>query len=124
MIEPLPDMPAGTIGLVATGDVTREEYAAVLAPALRAAVESGTGVRLLFQVGPGFDEFEPGAIVEDLKAGWSLGVRHHDAWERFALVTDDEWIARGAQMFAWAMPGEVRVYALEDVADARAWVAG
>ena len=124
MIEPLPDMPAGTIGLVATGDVTREDYAATLAPALRAAVDAGAGIRLLFQVGPGFDEFEPGAMLEDLRTGWDVGVRHHDAWQRFALVTDVDWIARATRMFAWATPGEVRVYPLEDVAEARAWVAG
>jgi SpoIIAA-like len=124
MIEPLPDMPPGTIGLVATGDVTRAEYANVLAPTLRAAVESGAGLRLLFQVGPGFRAFEPGALLEDVKSGWDLGVRHHDAWERFALVTDVDWMAQAARMLAWATPGEVRVFALSDGDEARAWLAG
>jgi hypothetical protein len=123
MIEPLSDMPPGTIGLVATGDVTREEYANVLAPTLRAAIESCARLRLLFQVGPGFRAFEPGALLEDVKSSWNLGVRHHDAWERFALVTDVDWMAQAARMLAWATPGEVRVYPISDGDEARAWLA-
>jgi SpoIIAA-like len=124
MIERITDMPPGTLGFVLSGDVTREDYRRVLLPPLHDAVGRGDRIRLLVQIGPGFDEFEPGAVLEDFKIEWSLGIRHHDAWERTAIVTDDEWIARGARMFAWLVPGEVRVQPLEEVAEARDWLAG
>ena len=123
MIERIADMPPGTLGFVLSGHVTRADYQRVLEPPLREAIERDERLRLLFQVGPGFDEFEPGAVFEDLRIEWSLGIRHHHAWERTAIVTDDEWIARGAGLFAWMVPGDVRVLPLERVGEARAWLA-
>jgi hypothetical protein len=91
MIEQLDDMPPGTIGFRATGHVTRDEYRDVLLPPVRAAAEAGD-VRMLFAVGPGFEEFEPGALMEDSKMGLTLGIGHLHAWKRTALVTDVDWI--------------------------------
>jgi len=47
MIERIEEMPAGTIGLRASGKLSREDYQQVLEPALREGVESGE-LRLLF----------------------------------------------------------------------------
>ena len=122
VIEPLQGMPAGTIGLRATGRVTRDEYRELLLPAMRKAAERGD-VRMVFAVGPGFEKFEPGALAEDTKAGITLGIGHPHAWKRTALVTDVDWIARALHMFAWLTPGEVRLYELGGLEDAKAWVA-
>jgi hypothetical protein len=63
MIERIEDMPAGTIGLRASGKLTREDYQEVLEPALQEGVESGE-LRLLFEM-PSFDGLEPGAVIDD-----------------------------------------------------------
>ena len=123
VIEPLDPMPPGTIGFRATGRVTKDEYRELLLPALRAAAESGD-VRMVFAVGPGFEKFEPGALVEDTKAGVTLGVGHPRAWTRTALVTDVDWIAKALHMFGWLTPGEVKLYQLDRLGEAKAWVAG
>jgi hypothetical protein len=123
MIEPIDAMPEGTVGFRATGRVTRDEYREVLLPAMRAAAGAGE-VRLLFVVGPGFEGFEPGALVEDTKAGITLGIGHPHAWKRTALVTDVDWIANAAHMFAWLTPGELMVRDLDGLEEAKAWVAG
>ena len=122
MIEPLQGMPVGTIGFRATGRVTRDEYRELLLPAMRAAAERGD-VRMVFAVGPGFERFEPGALAEDTKAGITLGIGHPHAWKRTALVTDVDWIAKALHMFAWLTPGEVRLYELAGLDDAKTWVA-
>jgi hypothetical protein len=121
MIEQLDDMPPGTIGFRATGHVTRDEYRDVLLPPVRAAAEAGD-VRMLFAVGPGFEEFEPGALVEDSKMGLTLGIGHLHAWKRTALVTDVDWIKKALRMFAWLTPGDVEVFELDQLEDAKAWV--
>jgi hypothetical protein len=123
VIETLDDMPAGTIGFRATGRVTRDEYREVLLPQLRAAAESGE-VRMLFAVGPGFRDFEPGALLEDTKTGITLGIGHLRSWKRVALVTDVEWIAKAAHMFTWLTPGEMELYDLDRIEEAKTWVAG
>jgi hypothetical protein len=122
VIERIEDVPSGVLGLRSSGKLTRADYTEVLEPALRAAIESG-GIRLLFVLDD-FDGAEPGAWVEDLKTGLSAWAKHHSAWQRFALVTDVEWIARATSMFGWAAPGEVRTYASAELEDAKSWVAG
>jgi SpoIIAA-like len=122
MIEPIDDMPQGTIGLRASGKLTLSDYREVLEPALRRGLESGE-LRLVFELSD-FDGLEPGAWIEDVKTGLRTWVRDHRAWRRFAMVTDVDWVAKGTRMFAWLTPGEVTVYGLGELEDAKRWVAG
>ena len=50
VIEPLDDMPEGTLGFRATGEIEREEYDQVLTPALRQAIDAGGGLRTLYLI--------------------------------------------------------------------------
>jgi hypothetical protein len=123
VIERLNDMPPGTLGFRVSGDVHREDYTEMLVPQLSAAAASGNGLRTLYVI-EGLDEIDPSAMWEDAKTGFDLGVRHHDQWRRSAIVTDQEWLARAARMFAWMIPGEARIYPLAELEQAKAWVAG
>jgi hypothetical protein len=123
MIERLEPMPAGTIGFRATGRVTRDEYQELLLPVMRDAAKAGE-VRMVFAVGPGFERFEPGALAEDTKAGITLGIGHPHAWKRTALVTDVDWIAKALHFFGWLTPGEVKLYDLDGLEEAKTWLAG
>jgi SpoIIAA-like len=122
MIERIDDMPAGTIGLRAAGELSKEDYREVLEPALGEGIESGE-LRLLFVL-TDFDGLGSGAWVEDMKTGLKTWVRDHSAWKRFALVTDVEWVAKAMRMFAWMAPGEVETFGLAQEDEARAWVSG
>jgi len=122
MIEHIGDMPAGTTGLRASGKLSKADYRDVLEPTLRAAVAAG-GLRLLFVL-TDFHGLEPGAWIEDVKTGLEVSVRHHSAWKRFALVTDVDWVAKSTRMFTWLIPGEVRIFDLDELDQARAWLAG
>jgi hypothetical protein len=123
MVERLQDMPAGTLGFRATGQITRADYADVLVPELHKALAEGGRLRTLYVI-EDLDEIEPSALWADSKLGFDLAVRHHDAWERSAIVTDIEWMARATRMFAWMIPGEVRVFPLAELEQGKAWVAG
>ena len=120
MIERIEGMTEGTIGLRATGKLSREDYRDVLEPALAAGIGSGE-LRLLFVL-DGFDGLEPGAWIEDAKTGLSAWGRDRAAWKRFALVTNVEWVARAMRMFTWMTPGEVLVRDLVGLEEAKAWV--
>lgn len=114
-------MPAGTIGLQAAGKLTKDEYTAILEPALREGVESGE-LRLLFVL-TDFDGLELAAWPEDMKTGFRTWLRDHSAWKRFALVTDVEWVAKAMHMFTWMTPGEVLIRDMDGLDEAKAWVA-
>jgi SpoIIAA-like len=87
MIERITEMPAGTVGFRVAGEVERDDYTDVLVPELRRALDAGGGLRTLYLI-EDLDEVEPGALWADAKLGFDLGVRHHDAWVRSAIVTD------------------------------------
>jgi hypothetical protein len=121
MIERIEGMPAGTIGLSASGKLTKDEYQNVLEPALKEGVESGE-LRMVFRL-TDFDGLEANAWFEDAKTGFGAILHDHAAWRRFALVTDVDWVARAYRLFIWATPGEVKIFGLDELEDAKAWAA-
>jgi stage II sporulation SpoAA-like protein len=122
MIEALPDLPPGTIGFRISGRLKREDYTDVLIPPMRAAVDRGEKLRILAVLDEQFHGLEPSAGWEDVKAGLDLGIRHHSAWERCAVVADAEWVRRATALFGWMAPGEFRVFGLGELAAAKAWL--
>ena len=123
MVERLHDMPPGTVGFRAKGEIEREDYDEVLGPELQNALRNGGGLRTLYVI-EDLDEIEPGALWADAKLGFDVGVKHREAWVRSAIVTDIDWMARATKLFAWMIPGEARVFPLAELEQAKAWVAG
>ena len=110
------------MGLRAAGKLSKEDYVDVLQPALHEGIASGE-LRIVFVL-TDFDGLEPSAWIEDVKTGLGGLVRDHSAWRRFALVTDVEWVADAYRLFTWMTPGEVKIFGLEGLEEAKAWVAG
>jgi len=122
VIQPLPDTAPGTLGFRLSGRLRREDYTDVLIPPIRQAAERGDRIRLLVHIDPDFDGLEAGALWEDLKAAVQLGVGHRGAWERFAIVSDADWIRRATALFGWLTPGELRVFGADELEAAKAWL--
>jgi hypothetical protein len=123
MIEQLQDMPDGVLGFRFSGEIARKDYDEVLIPGLTAAFERGE-VRCLCVLGHDFDGYEAGAVWEDVKTGARFGLGHGSAWKRIALATDVDWIRHMTSLFGWMAPGELKVFPLERLEDAKAWAAG
>lgn len=122
MAEAIPDMPPGTLGFRVAGHLTRDDYANVLVPPLREAVEAGRPLRVLYAVGPELD-MDRSALWEDARLNLDLGIRHRRAWERVAVVTDADWLRRAFELFSWMVPGQMRLFAESELEQAKAWVA-
>jgi hypothetical protein len=121
VIELLTDMPPGTVGFRVEGKIERDDYDKVLTPELRRALEAGK-LRTLYVI-ENLGMIEPSALWADSKLGFDLAVRHREAWVRSAIVTDIEWIVQAFRLFAWMIPGEVRIFPLAEVGQAKSWVA-
>jgi hypothetical protein len=117
------DMPAGTLGFRIAGRLRREDYADVLVPPLRRAVDAGEQLRVLYAIGPEL-HMEPGAMWDDLKLELQLGIEHRDLWERIAVVTDLDWLWHAFGLFHWLVPGEMRMFREAELDAAKAWLAG
>jgi hypothetical protein len=121
MVERMEDMPSGTVGLRASGKLSRDDYRDVLEPGLQEAIDSGEA-RVIFVL-TDFDGLEPGAWLEDAKTGLGVELAHRKEWKRLAVVTDVDWVAKAMHLFAWAMPGELAIYGLDELDDAKSWAA-
>jgi hypothetical protein len=121
MIETLTDLPPGTLGFRASGELTAAEYRQMMEP-IYAALERGEKLNIYFELAGDF-HLDVGALLEDLKAAGAVGLKHRSSWQRMALVTDKEWIRQGAKTFGWLAPGELRVFEPSEQGAARAWVA-
>jgi hypothetical protein len=120
MIRLLGDMPVGVLGIEAIDDVEKEDYENVLVPAVEAALAQHGKVRLVYVLGPEFDDYEGEAVWEDLK----LGVRHPTSFERIAIVTDARWAGPAIKVFSVLMPGQARAFPLGQLEAAKSWAAG
>ena len=121
MIERIEDVPAGVIGIRASGKLTKDDYQSVLEPALKEAMDSGDA-RVLFVL-PDYDGLEPKAFFEDVKTGLAVEFQNRSAWKRLAFVSGVEWISKAMRLFAWAMPGELQVFEMDEMDKATEWVA-
>jgi hypothetical protein len=66
--------------------------------------------------------------MDDVPAG-VIGIRasgkltkDRSAWKRFAVVTGVDWIAKSMRLFAWMVPGEVKVFDMSELDKAKEWV--
>jgi hypothetical protein len=119
MIKLLSGMPAGVLGLEAVDDVEEEDYRNVVVPAVEAALAEHGKVRLVYVLGPEFDEYEEDAVWEDLK----LGARHPASFERMAIVTDARWAGPAIKILSVLWPGRARAFPLTELEPAKRWAA-
>lgn len=120
MVERIEDMPAGTIGFRADGEVTEADYKETLGPALREAVDNG-GVRLLLVAPPGFGSADVTEVAKRVQGLPGLG--HRDDWKRVAVITDSGMLRRTARLWAPMVPVETKVFKPEEEPEARNWLA-
>lgn len=118
MIEHLKTFPDNVLAFVCHGHVTKADYDTILVPAVESALKTQDKLRLYYETAPDFAGIDPGAMWEDFK----VGVEHLTRWDRFAIVTDVEWIKHSIRFFSFLMPGSLKLFPASEAAQARAWI--
>ena len=90
MIERIEGLPRNVLGFRASGRVTEHDYEWVIIPAVKRASRRRAEIRLMYQLAPDFEGFDPRASWSDPRM--RLTGRTH--WARVALVTDLAWLRR------------------------------
>lgn len=117
-------MPSGTVGFQITDELSDSDYKDVLSPALRAAAAAGD-VRLLLAADKDFDLGTLKARFEDLRNDPELDLGHSKDWKRVAVSADANFIYRAAfPALSKLVPVEVKLFGIDDVDQAKAWVLG
>lgn len=122
MIEVLPDMPDGVFGIRVSGHISGDDLRR-FRPAMDDLSKKGE-IRIVEVIAPDYAGFGPGGLVEDLKLGMGMLVHHHSAFKRIAVVSDKDWVRHAMHAFAWMVPGELRIFGLDELGAAKEWAAG
>jgi len=118
MIEVMTDLPDRVLGLKARGQVSAQDYKTVLVPAIESTLENYDKVRILIQFGEEYDGFEGEAMWDDTK----VGLKNFTHFEKCAIVSDVKWLRRSIKAFGFLIPGEVKLFANEELVAATDWV--
>jgi hypothetical protein len=119
MLKKIYDMPAGTLGFEAVGEVEDDDVEHVLVPALRQWSAERGKIRLLYLLGPRLDEFEGDAVSEKAK----FIARHPTAFERVAVVSDEDWVRPAIKTLSVLLPGEAKAFPVRQLDEAKKWLA-
>ena len=116
LIDGLPD---NVVGVRAIGEVEDDDYDDVLDPAIHDRLSRHDKIRLLYVLGPEFTGYDAEAMWDDTK----LGLKTFNSYERMGIVTDATWVRRSVKAFGWLIPGDVRVFHVDQLDAARTWIA-
>jgi hypothetical protein len=119
MLRPIFDLPPGVIGYSAVGKITADDYGKVLIPEMEAKIAEGGKLRFLYLLGPEFEGFEVGAMVDDA----TFGFRNFFNFEKIAFVSDHSAYRQMVEGFGLMMPAEVRGFPVAEMDEAKAWLA-
>jgi len=117
MIEVLQGFPDQVAAYACSGHLTKADYKKILVD-VEDRYSRHKKLRCYTEVAKDFTGLDPGALWEDAK----LGFAHMFDWDRFAVVTDVEWISRTTKFMAMFLPLEGRVYPMADAERAREWI--
>ncbi len=119
MLRRMTDIPAGTIGFEAVGEVEDDDWEEIVEPVLRQEIAAGRNVRLLYLIGTGAREVEGDAMRADAE----FRMRHATSYERVAVVSDEDWMRPALRALSFLLPGKARGFRVHDLAEAKAWLA-
>jgi hypothetical protein len=119
MLNQIRDMPAGTLGFEAIGTVDDDDFEDVVEPVLRSEIARGSRIRLLYFLGPSLRKYDDDAVLEDMK----FAARHPTAYERVAVVSDEEWLRPALRVLSVLVPGQFRGFPITELDAAKSWVA-
>jgi len=117
MFKFIEGLPPEVIAIEAVGQVTHEDYRNTFVPTAEAMMAGGP-VRMLYVIGNEFTGFDLQALWDD----GAFGAKHWHDFSRIAVVTDHTSICTVVGMCKPFFHGEVRLFGLVDLPDAKRWV--
>ena len=119
MLRRITDMPAGTFGFEAVGEVEDDDWERVVEPVLRTEIADGRKVRLLYLLGAETREVEGDAM----RADTGFRARHATSFERVAVVSDEDWTRPALRALSFLLPGKAKGFRVHELAAAKTWLA-
>jgi len=114
------DMAGNVVSVKAAGTITGRDYKEILIPVLEEKIARFGKVRILYTVGRDFSGVTIGAMWNDARAI----IKHLNAIERAAVISDVRWMINLTKLFSIIMPYPVKAFGMEKSAEGHAWIRG
>ena len=119
MLRRIDDMPAGTIGFEAIGEVEDDDWEDEVEPVLDSWWPMAARSACSTVIGPRAREVEGDAMGADL----GFRARHAGSFERVAVVSDEDWMRPALTALSFLLPGKAKGFRTVDLKGAKAWLA-
>ena len=119
MLRRISDMPGGTIGFEAVGEVEDDDWEKAVEPVLLHEAAEGRKIRLLYLLGPESRDVEGDAMGADAR----FRARHASSFDRVAVVSDEDWMRPALRALSFMVPGKAKGFRVRELADAKTWLA-
>jgi hypothetical protein len=118
MLRRIRDIPGGTIGFEAIGEVEDDDWEEAVEPVLRREIAEGEKIRLLYLLGP-----EARVEGEAMTAGAGFRARYATSFDRVAVVSDEDWVRPALRALSFLLPGKAKGFRVRELDAAKAWLA-
>jgi hypothetical protein len=102
----------------ATGEVTTQDYNAVVMPAVDSLASSADKNNYLLYLDTDLSNFSAGVWAKDA----ILGLKHLFKWNKVAVVSDNRGVEKFTDIFSYAVPGEYKGFSTSEYDQAVQWV--
>lgn len=118
MIEFMSESAGNTIGIRASGKLTKADYETTLIPQLTELFKAHGKLNIVFYMDDAFEGW-------DLEAAWddaSYGLMHHADFARLAVVGGPVWVDWCIKLSGFLMKGEIKVFPSDQLDQAWQWL--
>lgn len=118
MIEVMGETSGNTIGLHASGKLTKTDYETIIIPRLTKLFETHEQLNIVFYMDDAFEGW-------DLEAAWddtSFSLTHRADFGKLAVVDGPAWVNRSIKLVGFLIKGEIKVFSSDQLDQAWQWI--
>jgi hypothetical protein len=119
MLEVIHDVPAGALGIRATGKVTANDYLNVVFPAFEFYAKRTNSFKYLMLLETDVSNFAIDAWLNDMV----LGFQYFTKWNKVAIVSNQPGVITFTNTVGKLAPGEYKGFTLSQLVQAKEWLA-
>lgn len=117
MLKLLEGFDEATLAVESQGEITRKDYEEVIIPRTKEILKTYDKVNCFMHFTEG-TEYSAGAMATDAM----FGFRHLFSWHKIAIVTDLNWIHKGARYLLPLMPFDAKLFVEGEYELAKKWL--
>jgi|FLOH01.1.fsa_nt_gi hypothetical protein len=119
MIEKIPKSHDNVLGYRASGKLIKTDYEEIMIPGIKAAIKEYGKINFLFYLDAGFKGWKAGALVDDIKLGFSSIM---NGISKFAMVGGPKWVQWGMKLDNFIIHGKVKIFSVDQLDEAWDWL--